>query len=122
MNAKLKILHIEDSPPDAELIQRCLKKSGLDCEVKVVETKKEYLAALENFFPDVVLSDHSLLSFNSLEALTIAKNYKSDIPFILVSGVVSEEFAVEIIKAGADDYILKSSLMRLPSAIITSAS
>ena len=114
---KLKILMLEDSPADAGLIQYELKKGGINFIAKIVETKTDFENALKDFDPDVVLSDHSLPQFNSLMALRMHKEYNRKGPFILVTGTVSEEFAVQTIMEGADDYILKDKLTRLPSAI-----
>jgi PAS domain S-box-containing protein len=118
MTRSLKILHIEDIPSDAELIERTLKKSGIEFEKLLVETKEEYVKALDCFNPDIILSDHSLPAFNSLEALTILKQRGANIPFILITATVSEEFAVNVMKEGASDYVLKDRLQRLPNAII----
>lgn len=117
MNRTFKILHIEDVRSDAELVERMLKKSGITFEKVIVDTKEEYLAALDDFKPDIILSDHSLPSFNSLEALRILKQKRNDVPFILITSTVSEEFAVNVMKEGATDYILKDRMQRLPSAI-----
>jgi len=114
----LKIIHIEDVPSDAELVERTLKKSGILFEKVVVDTKEDYIHALDDFHPDIILSDHSLPTFNSLEALKILKQSGKDIPFILITSTVSEEFAVSVIKEGASDYVLKDRLQRLPNAII----
>src|SRR5690606_2336469 len=76
-----------------------------------------FTACLQQFRPDVILSDHALPQFNSLEALKILRKQASDTPFILVTGTVSEEFAVSCLKQGADDYVLKSNLVRLHAAI-----
>src|SRR5690606_28654573 len=84
-----------------------------------VDTKEEYLEALRNFEPDIILSDHSLPQFNSTEALKLCKEMNLTTPFILVTGAVSDEFAVNCIKQGAADYVLKSSMSRLRSAIDT---
>lgn len=117
MSNLLKILVLEDLPTDAEFISRELKKAGLQFEISVVDNKTDYIQALDDYQPDVILSDHSLPQFNSIEAIEIFKKKKFMIPFILVTGSVSEEFAAKIIKLGADDYILKESLTRLPIAI-----
>ena len=117
MEKVLKILMLEDSTEDAEMIQRLLRKEKMDCEYCHVMVKDEFLAALDNFAPEIILSDHSLPQFNSSKALTIAREKIPEIPFILVTGAVSEEFAAEIIKQGADDYILKDRMTRLPAAI-----
>ncbi len=118
-NGILKILILEDSETDAEIIQRLLKKSNARYQFKVVMDRENYSKALDEFKPCLILSDNSMPQFNATEALEIVKQHKLNIPFILVTGTVSEEFAVKIIKAGADDYILKDRLTRLPGAIET---
>lgn len=118
MSGTLKILILEDNADDAGLTLRALKNSGLKFEHRLADNKVDYIVALQAFQPDVILSDHSLPSFTSEEALPISKDICRESAFILVTGTVSEEFAVKIIKAGADDYVLKSSLTRLPSAIV----
>lgn len=119
MHRRLKILHIEDVPSDAELVDRTLKKAGIEFEKVTVDSKTDYIDALNGFNPDVILSDHSRPAFNSLEALKILKEQqKADIPFILITATVSEEFAVSVMKEGASDYVLKDRLQRLPSAVI----
>jgi serine phosphatase RsbU (regulator of sigma subunit) len=116
MKKHLKILLLEDNPSDAGLIKRELSMSGLIFTLHVAETREDFIIGLNNFEPDIILSDHALPNFNSLEAFAIvSKNY--NIPFILVTGTVSEEFAVSCMKAGVNDYILKHSLKRLPAAI-----
>jgi PAS domain S-box-containing protein len=119
MDEEIKILMLEDSPSDAKLIQWQLKKDGVRFNVKIVETCESYSAALTEFAPDVILCDHSLPGFNSMDALKIAREKAKEVPFILVTGSVSEEYAVSSIKAGAHDYILKSNLARLPLAIVS---
>jgi len=113
----LKILMLEDVEEDAELLERALKKEGIVFETLRVDDRPEFIKALAAFQPDVILSDHSLPQFNSLEALEICQNSSLDIPFIIVTGSVSEEFAVSCIKKGADDYVLKSNLARLSLSI-----
>ncbi len=113
----LKVLCLEDDDIDFEIINMELIKSGMQVNAKMVDTKESFLNELTSFQPDVILSDHSLPKFNSIEALTICRAKESHIPFILVTGAVSDEFAVSCIKRGADDYVLKSNLSRLPSAI-----
>jgi sigma-B regulation protein RsbU (phosphoserine phosphatase) len=117
MDRHLKILLLEDNISDAELLMRALNKADLQHELHQVETKDHFMAELNDFIPDVILSDHSLPGFDSMEALRLSREYIPDIPFILVTGSVSEQFAVDCMKAGVDDYILKNSLIRLPSAI-----
>ena len=121
MKTKLKILILEDSPDDLDLVERELKRGGIEYTSSVVKKRDEFTKALKEFRPDVILSDHSLPQFNSIEAMEIWKEYQRannlTIPFILVTGSVSEEFAVQSIKAGADDYVLKDRLKRLPTSI-----
>ncbi|MCW3110472.1 MAG: hypothetical protein JWQ09_4978 [Segetibacter sp.] len=114
---KLRILHLEDQNSDALLISKAIKKGGIDFEMLVVDTKGKFIKALKEFSPDIILSDHSLPSFNSHEALGIFHATGIKIPFILITATMSDEFAVDIIEKGADDYILKDRLNRLPSAI-----
>ncbi|HTA26279.1 MAG TPA: response regulator [Bacteroidia bacterium] len=115
---KLKILHLEDSPADAELVDRVLKKSNIDFETLVVSDEPEFIKALLEFAPDIVISDHSLPSFNSIEALHLVKKRDAKTPIILVTATMSEEFAANVMKQGAYDYILKDRLQRLPTAIL----
>ncbi len=121
MSTPLKILILEDSPDDHDLVERELKRGGIIFESVLVKEKEEFEKALKEFRPDIILSDHSLPQFNSVEAMEIWKEFQREhgliIPFILVTGSVSEEFAVQSIKTGADDYILKDRLKRLPSSI-----
>ena len=118
MDKELKILFIEDSLQDVELIQRELKHAYIEFTSFVVETRSDFLMALKNFKPDLILSDFTLPQFNSLEALEILKNNKIAIPFVNITGAVAENFIVESIRAGADDYILKTSLNRLSAAVL----
>lgn len=117
MGDKIKILHLEDVTSDAELVERQLKKSGLAFEKLVVDEKDDYVKALKQFQPNIILSDHSLPQFNSREALHLLNNTGLKIPFILVTATMSEEFAVEMMKEGATDYILKDRMQRLSSAV-----
>lgn len=112
-----KILHLEDQQSDADQVARILKKANIEFELKLVSTRAQYNEALEEFKPELIISDHSLPSFNSIEALELLKKSNLKIPFVLVTGTVSEEFAVEAMRAGADDYILKDRLQRLPNAV-----
>lgn len=117
MDKPLKVLHIEDNSADAGLVKRQLVKAGFSVDIHVVDSREDFVHALDTFQPDLILSDHSLPQFNSLEALHIHKASTSNMPFILVTGSVSEEFAIRAIKEGADDYILKNNMIRLPAAI-----
>ena len=117
MKKTLKILCLEDDQEDFEIINHILEKGGLSIAPIRVDTKEKYLDALTTYHPDVILSDHSLPKFNSTEALKLCQAKHLQIPFILVTGAVSDEFAVNCMKLGADDYVLKSNLNRLPNAI-----
>lgn len=120
MKSTLNILILEDMEEDVTLIKHTLKKSGLQFEVRQVDSRDGFIRALDEYDADLILSDHSLPQFNSVEALDICKKRGSQVPFILVTGAVSEEFAVSCLKQGADDYVLKSNLARLPNAIVNS--
>ncbi|HEV3414577.1 MAG TPA: response regulator [Puia sp.] len=117
MDRPLKILHLEDLSADAEMVARVLRKAKLLFEMRLVIDKPDFLKALREFKPDIILSDHSLPAFNSLEALKITREEGTLSPFILVTATVSEEYAVSVIKEGASDYILKDRLERLPNAV-----
>jgi signal transduction histidine kinase len=117
MEITLKILILEDMMEDVELIERTLRKAGLRFSVRQEDSREGFINALQTYDADVILSDHSLPQFNSVEALALVKKAKLTTPFILVTGAVSEEFAVTCLKEGADDYVLKSNLARLPNAI-----
>lgn len=113
----LRILHVEDSPNDAELIQAGLEADGLSFEAVRVETGDEMIAALKEGRFDLVLCDYTLPSFDGLSALLVAKERCPDVPFIFVSGTIGEERAVECLKRGATDYLLKDRLSRLAPAV-----
>jgi signal transduction histidine kinase len=117
---ELKILMLEDLQDDVGLIEHALSRDGVHFTSMQVDSRDEFVQALQAFLPDVILSDHSLPQFNSIEALKICKEHGYNVPFILVTGTVSEEFAVSCLKQGADDYVLKSNLARLSSAIANS--
>jgi len=120
MEKKIKILHLEDVQFDAELVAAELIRAKMNPEILVVHDKAKFLHALKDFSYDVILSDHSLVSFDSHEALRLVKKAGITVPFILVTAAMTDEFAVKIMKEGAYDYILKDRLSRLPSAIINS--
>lgn len=117
MNSSIKILLLEDSPLDAELIQRELKRAGVNHDLLTVRTKLTFQEALADYPADIILSDHSLPGFSSNDALKMVKAAGIELPFILVTATMTDEFAVEIMREGADDYILKDRLSRLPSAL-----
>jgi len=119
MEQALKILLLEDSYTDAEIIKRLVKKGKPGCDFLLATNKNDFLKALDDFSPDVIISDNSLPQFDATEALQIVRDRSIHVPFILVTGTVSEEFAAGIMKQGADDYILKDRMIRLPNAIDT---
>lgn len=113
----LRILMLEDNQDDVFLLKRLLNKAGFSFESMAVDTREEFMQAIQEFRPDVVLSDHGLPQFNSIQALKVCHQENQYVPFILVTGTVSDEFARKCLAQGADDYILKSDLSRLPNAI-----
>jgi PAS domain S-box-containing protein len=117
MKESLKILFVEDVQADAELVWHELTKSEIIFEKILVDTKKEYLSALESFKPDLIISDYSLPQFDGLTALFLKNELTPLTPFILVTGSINEEIAVESMKAGADDYVIKQNLSRLGPSI-----
>ena len=117
MQEKLNILIVEDVSFDAELIEYELRREGLQFSSIVVEKEEEFRKALDEFKPDIILSDHSLPSFDGSSALQIASEKSPDIPFFFVSGKIGEEYAVEMLKTGATDYIFKNNLSKLTPAI-----
>ncbi|MFA6597520.1 MAG: response regulator [Ignavibacteriaceae bacterium] len=117
MEKELKILLLEDVPEDAEIIERELKQYGLSFKSKRVETESDFLNALTTFSPDIILADYLLPSFNAVYALADKNCVAPDLPFIVVTGSISEDVAVECMKAGANDYILKTNLKRLGVSI-----
>ena len=113
----LRILNLEDSTLDAELVQANLRKGGINCEVTRVQTRADFAAALEKDGFDLVLSDYALRSFDGLSALKMTRKVRPNVPFILVSDALGEEVAIESIKSGATDYVLKHRLERLVPAV-----
>lgn len=117
MEKVARILMLEDVEHDAVIAERLLKKEGIKFVSKLVETREQFVNALQTFQPDLIISDHSMPQFNSVDALKICRETGVDVPFILVTGTVSEEFAVSCIRLGVYDYILKTNMTRLPSAV-----
>src|SRR5436305_1954742 len=116
MTTSLRILLLEDSVQDAELIQELLEVDHFVCEVTRVQTRAEFLAALEDGGIDLILADYELPSFDGLSALKLALNARPELPFIFVSGF-GEEIAIEALTIGATDYILKTRLSRLVPSV-----
>lgn len=117
MNRHLRILHVEDSAADAELIREALAAEEWECDFESVQTMDDFAAALEREHFDIILSDYSLPSFDGFTALALARERIPGTPFILVSGTVGEEAAIESMHRGATDYVLKHRLTRLGPAV-----
>jgi PAS domain S-box-containing protein len=114
----LRILSIEDDPKDTELIRDLLETEGIVCEVTRVDTEAALLASVEQGGIDLILSDYTLPSFDGISALNLATKACPDVPFIFVSGTLGEEVAIEALKIGATDYVLKTRLSRLVPSVV----
>jgi len=114
----LRILSLEDDPRDAELIQASLEAEGIACEVTRVDTQPAFQASLEGGRFDLILADYTLPSFDGLSALKLARSTCPDVPFIFVTGTLGEEVAIEALKIGATDYVLKTRLSRLAPSVL----
>ena len=117
VRAQLRILHLEDSAKDAELIRITLENCGFTCHVVLAQTKEQFENAIHQGTFDLVMSDYALPGYDGLTALTLLREKQPNTPFILVSGSLGEEQAVESLKSGATDYVLKTRLMRLAPAV-----
>lgn len=115
--ARLRILFVEDMPEDAELAQYELRKAGLRFEGERVCTREEFLEAFPRLEPSIIISDYSMPRFDGMKALQLAREIDHDIPFIVLTGSKNEETAVQCMKAGANDYVIKSHIGRLPYAV-----
>src|SRR5437762_9725038 len=113
----LKILMVEDVAQDAEIALRELSRAGLEFEYRRVETEEELKRECVDFAPDIILSDFAMPQFDGLSALRVVRGMRPDLPFIFVSGTIGEETAIESLRGGATDYVLKTNLSRLPSAV-----
>ena len=113
----LRILYLEDTDYDVDLVREYLEEDGIVYNLIHVKTKEEFITALKEEELDIILADFSLPSFDGLEALDITQQLISDIPFIIISGVMGEELAIEALKSGATDYVLKQRLSRLVPSI-----
>ena len=114
---ELRILLLEDEATDAELVEHALRKADLSFTAKRVDTRETFIQALEEFKPDIVLADYKLPFFDGGSAVKIARQQYPDIPVVIVTGAVGEETAVELLRLGARDYILKDRLARLGTAV-----
>jgi signal transduction histidine kinase len=114
---EIHILMLEDDATDAELTRFALRKGGLNFSLSRVETKEDYIAELDQHPPALILSDYSLPGFNGHDALSLAREKCPQTPFIFVTGTMGEEVAIETLKSGATDYVLKTRLSRLIPAV-----
>lgn len=118
MNRNFKVLILEHDPTDIELLKYELKRSFSNHTVQIVQTEKDFTTALQNDVPDIILSDYSLPSFDGVSAFQLKQKTAPGIPFILVSGTIGEQNAVELIKNGVTDYVLKDKLYSLTPKIV----
>lgn len=118
MKSPLHILHLEDDPNDAALIESALTAGGIACVITRVERRDDFVAALERGGADLILSDFSVPAFDGFSAMETAQARFPEIPFILVSGTLGEELAIDSLKRGATDYVLKHRLSRLVPAVL----
>ena len=119
MKKSIRILFVEDIQSDAELIWHEISRNKISFEKKLVDNKKDYVDALNSFNPELIISDYSLPQFDGMTALLLKNEIDRSIPFILVTGSINEEIAVESMKAGADDYVIKQNLSRLGQSIVS---
>jgi signal transduction histidine kinase len=117
MKSPIRILHLEDNPGDAEIVQSMLEAQGIGYSITVVRNHDDFVASLEQGGVDLILSDCTLPGFDGMSALKIARAKRPDIPLIFVSGTLGEERAIESLKSGATDYVLKERLARLVPAV-----
>lgn len=115
--AGVRVLILEDVPTDAELMQRALRHDGMAVTAKRVDTEPDFTAALAEFSPDIVLADFKLPTYDGLSAVTFVRSKYPGLPVIVVTGALRDETAIELMKAGAVDYVLKDRLARLPAAV-----
>jgi signal transduction histidine kinase/DNA-binding response OmpR family regulator len=117
MKDRLRILHLEDDPDDALLVQETLEADGVACRITRVDTEATFIASLEQGDFDLILADYTLPSFDGLHALQLAKQARSHVPFIFVSGTLGEEVAIDALKIGATDYVFKTRLSRIVPSV-----
>ncbi len=117
MDRALRVLHLEDDAGDAGLVRDVLELGGIACDITRVQTREDFVASLEKGGLDLIFADYSLPSFDGMSALKIAAQRSPDVPFIFVSGMLGEEVAIEALKLGATDYVLKERLSRIVSVV-----
>jgi len=117
MRTPLKLLVLDDSALDAELEVSELRRSGYDCDWRRVQTRDEFTAALDKADFELILADYKLPDFDGLSALRMLRERDLQIPFILISGTLGEERAIESVKTGATDYVMKGRLERLGQVV-----
>lgn len=113
----LQVVLLEDNSADAELVQLELRRSGIEAEYRLAATEADFVQVISHSTPDLVLADYALPGFNGLNALKLLRASLPDVPFIFVSGSLGEERAIEALKSGATDYVLKDRLQRLPAVV-----
>ena len=117
MKTNLNVLHLEDDTFDAALVHATLREGGIVCTITRLETEAYFRSALSRGGIDLILADLNLPTFDGMSALRIARVDRPDVPFIFVSGTLGEDQAIESLKSGATDYVLKKNLSRLPDAV-----
>jgi DNA-binding NtrC family response regulator len=118
MKTPLRILHLEDNSNDVELVRETIISEGINVEMTVADTRSDFIDSLEKGTYDLILADYTLPTFDGLSALDIVREKFSHLPFIFVTGTMGEEKAVETLKRGATDYVLKHNLTRLLPSIM----
>lgn len=108
MTKELRILLLEDSAVDAEIVEEELRQAKIPFSLKRVYSEDSFIKSLEDFSPDIILADYTLPSFDGMTALNISKEMSLDVPFIFVSGTIEEGVAIEALKNGAVDYVYKN--------------
>lgn len=117
MSKPLQILHVEDNSADAELVAWMLDDAGVKCHITRVQNQEDFTRQLGDAGLDVILCDHSMPHFDGVSALGIARKLRPEVPFIFLSGTIGEEVAVESLKLGASDYVIKDRMTRLPTSV-----
>jgi len=114
----VRILMLEDTATDAQVIEDRLRESDIEFVARRVETRDDFIRALDEFDPHLILADYKLPAFDGLAAVRIARERKPDVPVIVVTGTLGDELAVELLREGARDYVIKERLARLPAAVL----